>query len=99
MPSRTAPSLALHLPHPLPSPHSQEQLGFDKAVEECKYLAFATPRQTAFAITPQPLTRLLAPGRCSVTGMSRYAVTPNMLIMPPQVCPAPQQPSSARARG
>lgn len=31
--------------------------------------------------------------------MSRYAVTPNMLIMPPQVCSAPQQPSSARACG
>ena len=32
----------------------KEQLGFDKAVEECKYR------------------------------MSRYGVTPNMLIMPPQ---------------
>jgi len=47
----------------------KEQLGFDKAVEECKYR------------------------------MSRYGVTPNMLIMPPQVCPAPLQPGSARARG
>ena len=33
----------------------KEQLGFDKAVEECKYR------------------------------MSRYGVTPNMMIMPPQV--------------
>ena len=47
----------------------KEQLGFDKAVEECKYR------------------------------MSRYGVTPNMLIMPPQVCPAPRQPGSVRARG
>jgi len=47
----------------------KEQLGFDKAVEECKYR------------------------------MSRYGVTPNMLVMPPQVGPAPRQPSSARARG
>jgi len=36
----------------------KEQLGFDKAVEECKYR------------------------------MSRYGVTPNMLVMPPQVCPS-----------
>jgi len=33
----------------------KEQLGFDKAVEECKYR------------------------------MSRYGVTPNMMIMPPQM--------------
>ena len=112
-------------PHPdLRSPlalaASQEQLGFDKAVEvrpeppqtpHCPYPIFALhdahpfsrfclgrsastvrlwPRQTTLPSPPPHWTRapLLTVCRLVCPGMSRYAVTPNMLIMPPQVCPS-----------
>ena len=55
----------------------KEQLGFDKAVEEC---SASIPAAT----TTAPL--LTFASLCAAEyRMSRYGVTPNMMIMPPQM--------------
>ena len=77
----------------------KEQLGFDKAVE-----VRPTPPQPLHLLPCHYHERHSPPSdslpwqECKYR-MSRYGVTPNMLVMPPQVCPAPRQPGSARARG
>jgi len=62
----------------------KEQLGFDKAVEECKYRAFCCriqPKRT----TQTSNVFLFLTTHFIVPGMSRYGVTPNMMVLPPQM--------------
>ena len=55
----------------------KEGLGLDKAVEEC---SASMPATTATA-----LLLTLAPLRAAEYRMSRYGVTPNMMVIPPQL--------------